>query len=138
MNNSNDNYQKTLSFSSFFSGNGGDDNDISILKKAAERLLSKRARHIAPSLRTTRCEAVASPVIEPSVVSPYKVDDYGRPRILSNAEIVLHDVARWTVIAVMIGYGLAIALVAIQNFSALQPRQVASQPRQVASQETEP
>ena len=132
---SNDPYPKTLSFSSFVSDGGADNNDASVLKKVVALLLSKRWHQITASPRTARREA--APIIEPSVVSRYKVDDYGRPRILSKAEIIFYDVARWTVIAVVIGYGLAIALVVIHNSSALKPQEKVSQ-QQVALQEVEP
>jgi len=136
MNNSNGRYQKALSFSSFFSGGGADD-EVPVLKKAVMRVLSKETRPIAFSPRATHREE-ARPVIEPSIVSRYKVDDYGRPRILSKAEIIIHDVARWTVIAVVIGYGLAISIVVIHNSSVRQPQQKTTQAQQFASQEIEP
>jgi hypothetical protein len=139
MNNSssNDNFPKTLSFFPFVSDGGVDNNDTSVMKRVTVRLLSKRARQVAPFSWTARREASASPIVERRALSPYHVDDYGRPRILSKAEIFIHDVARWTVIAVVIGYALAIALVVIHNSSALKPHEKINKP-QVALQEVEP
>jgi len=132
---SNDNFPKTLSFFPFVSDGGADD-EVPVLKQVVVRLLSKRASQIASSPRPAHRET--APIIEPCVVSRYKVDDYGRPRILSKAEIIIHDAARWTVIAVIIGYALAISLVVIHNPSMLQPQQKATQAQEFALQELEP
>jgi hypothetical protein len=137
MNNSNDPYPKTLSFSAFDSDADAGIDEVFVLKKAVVLLLSKRSRQIASSPGMACWEAIASPIIEPSVVSRYKVDDFGRLRTLSKAEIIVHSVARWMVIAVVIGYGLAISLVVIHNSSALKSQEKVSQPH-VAFQEEEP
>ena len=135
---SNDNFPKTLSFFPFVSDGGVDNNDASVLKQVIVRLLSKRARQITSFSWTAHREVAAGTIIEQRALSPYHVDDFGRPRILSKAEIFIHDVARWTVIAVVIGYALAISFVVIHNPSALQPQQKATQAHQFASQEVEP
>ena len=135
MNNSNS--QKMLSFSPFISNAREANGDASVFKKAVANLFSGRARHSTDSPRTPHWETTPRPVIEPSVVSPYHVDDYGRPRILSKAEIIAHDVARMALIAAVIGYSLMIALAAIHNFSAPNPQENDRQP-QVVPQEVEP
>ena len=132
---SNDPYQKTFSFSSFVSDSGVGNDEVSILKKAVMLLLSKRSRQIASSAQMAHREA--TPIIEPSVVSRYKVDDFGRPRTLSKCEVILHTMAWPAVIAVVIGYGLTIFLVVIHNSSALKSQEKVSQP-QVAFQQEEP
>ena len=133
----NDNYQKTLSFSPFVSGGDAGAGDVSVLKKAVLRLFSKSLRRIMPSPRTADREAAARPIIDPSVVSRYDVDDFGRPRILSKWEVILHALAWPAVAGVVIGFGLVISLIVIHNSSALEPREKAGQ-LQIASKEVEP
>jgi len=132
----NDHYPRALSFPAFVSGGNGDD-DVSVLKRAVARLFLTRSRHATPSFPMACREAAARPIIEAMVVSPYKVDDYGRPRTLSRLEILLHAMAWPVVIAVVIGYGLAISFTVIHNPSTLQLREKIAQ-SQLASQELEP
>ena len=68
------------------------------------------------------------------VVSRYHVDVYGRPRILSRWEIILHALAWPVVVGVLIGYMLAISLFVIHNFSMLKMQKTAAKPP-VESQE---
>jgi hypothetical protein len=126
-----DNYNQTLPFSPF--GNGA-----SVLKMPVSRLSSKNLRQVVSSPRKAHRQATAEPIAEWRVVSPYHVDDYGRPRILSRLEVTLYALAWPVVIAVVIGYGLAISFVVIRNPSVLQPQQKTTQAQQFASQEIEP
>jgi len=128
---SNDNGRETLSFSTFVShtnvvsGTGGDNNDDSALKKAIEQLFSAHQK-TAPS-----------PLFKWNAVSRHEVNAYGRPRILSKWEVILHALALPVVIGVVIGYGLAISVLALHNPSTFQPRDKAGQ-SQVASLEVVP
>ncbi len=54
-------------------------------------------------------------------VCRYEPDMYGRPRVLSRWEAVLHSIARPVVVAVVIGYGLAILLIATQHAQKFVP-----------------
>ena len=129
----NDPYPKTLSFSPFVSGT----DDVSVLKKAVLRLLPKSSRQIMPPPGTANREAAARSIFKWNAVSRYDVDAYGRPRILSKWEVIFHALA-WPVVAgSVIGFGLAIFLVAVQDPSPLKPQEKSGQP-QVALQEVEP
>jgi hypothetical protein len=125
-----DNYNQTLPFSTF----GGDG---SVSRKAVLWLSSKSLRPNEPSLDTAHRAAAAEPVAELRVVSRYHVDIYGRPRILSKLEVTLYALARPVVIGVVIGFGLAISLLAIHNPSTLNPHETTGQ-SSVTSLETEP
>ena len=133
----NDPSPKTLSFSPLVPAGGEGNGDASVLKKVVLRLFSKSSRQIMPPPRTVDREAAASPIFKWNAVSRYDVDAYGRPRVLSKWEIILHGLAWPAVAGVVIGFGLAIALLVIQNPSTLDARESAGQP-QVALQEVAP
>jgi hypothetical protein len=127
---STDNYNQTLPFSTFGS-------DASVLKMSVLRLSSENLRQVASSPRMAHREAAADPIVELRVVSRYHVDIYGRPRILSKLEVTLYAPARPVAIGVVIGFGLAITLLAIHNPSTFNPHKTTGQPP-VTSLETEP
>jgi len=134
---SNDHYQKTLSFFRFASGDGMGSDDVSVLRMWLVRLLSKSLPRLLSSSRTAHREAAFGPIFEWNAVSRYDVDDYGRPRILSRWEVILHALALPAIAGVMIGFGLAIALLAVHNDSTPKPQGKVSQP-QVAFLDAEP
>jgi hypothetical protein len=112
----------------FFSGGAGDDDGgVSVLKRVVARLSSMRPARITFSSRA---------------VSPYSVDDYGRPRLLSRMETFLHAIAWPVIIAVIVGYGLAISFVALEKTHQLRnvviQAQRAPAQSQVVSEELEP
>ncbi len=129
----NDPYPKTVSLSLFASVA----DDVSVLNKTVLRLFAKSSRQAMPTPRPASREAAASSLFKWNAVSPYDVDAYGRPRILSRWEVVLHALAWPTVAGVAIGFGLAIALLAIDNSSTLKEREKAGQTH-VESQEAAP
>jgi len=62
---------------------------------------------IAPGWQT-----VSGPAAEPKLVSLYHADVYGRPRVLSRPEVILHAMARPVIIGVALGFAVAIAMLA--------------------------
>lgn len=134
---SNDNHQRTLSFSPSVSGVDAGISAGSVLKTKVVRLFSKSLRRIMPSSRTAGREAAAKPIIEQRVVSRYHFDDYGHPRILSEWQIILHALAWPVLVGVVIGFALAISLLLIHHPSTPKPQESASQP-QVTGQEEAP
>ena len=132
-----DNYNQTLPFSPFVSGAGVDVGDASVSRRAVLWFSSKTSRQIEPTLDPALREAIDRPIIEPVVVSRYHVDVYGRPRILSKWEVILHALAWPVMFGVVIGYSLAISLVVMGNFSSERPQEKADQPY-VTSLEVEP
>lgn len=128
----NDNYQKTLSFSPC--GAGMCVGDVPFFKKMILRLFLKSSRQIMPSSKTIHREATARSIFKCNAASPYEVDDFGQPRILSRWEVILYALAWPAVIGVVIGFGVAIALLVIHNSSRLEPQESASQ-SQVGLQE---
>jgi len=75
-------------------------------------------------------------LVKPTARSRYDVDVYGQPRILSKWEVILYAVARPLVIGVIIGYGLAISVVAVRE-SSPHELQAKAGPSQVKSLESQ-
>jgi len=106
-----DNGQPTLPFSPFPPGVGA----YSDLIAMALWPISQSTLSITPPSCEASRVASAIPAIEPVIVSPYEVDDFGRPRILSKFEVAFHSLAWRVVVGLLIGVGLAAGLLAVQK-----------------------
>jgi hypothetical protein len=115
----NSNYPKTFPFSPFVSGANKSVGSASDWKRTVGQLLSKRTRPAPPSRPLSR----------------YELNVYGCPRVLSRWEVIVQALAWPVLVGVVIGYGLAISLVAIHDSSMSAPQSKAS-PSLVEAQET--
>jgi hypothetical protein len=106
------NYHPAFPFSPFGPDAGfGSGYDASVFKREVVQVSSHR---------TADREAAADPIVDQRVVSRYDNDVYGRPRILSRWEVILHALAWPVVIGMSIGYILVISLFVVHNFSTLK------------------
>ena len=73
------------------------------------------SEHGRPLFREAARSVIEIPGLGPIIVSPYEVDDFGRPRILSKFEVAFHSLAWRVVVGLLIGVGLAAGLLAVQK-----------------------
>ena len=128
----NHNGQETLSFSPYVSntgwnGGGGDDFVTQVL-----RTLSRGLRPLMPSHLHERLRQEIREIFGRRVVDKHSLDAYGRPRILTGWKAVLHTLAWPAVAGVVLGYSLAIALVALHVYS--MPTLKTQEPKQTSQQ----
>ncbi len=93
---------------------------ISVWKKSASRRRAKSLRSLKSFFRKVGAGA-GRPILDGDLVSRGQVDDFGQPRVLSSLEVVLHRVARLAVIGTVIGFALAILLLARQTAPSAGP-----------------
>jgi len=103
---STENYRRTLPFSSFRG-------EASVANMPAWRASSKVLWRMEFPRGTTHLEASVEPIAKLRIESRHDTDDYGRPRILSKWEAVLHALAWPILIGVILGYGLSISLAVV-------------------------
>jgi hypothetical protein len=119
---SNDDGHEPLCFGSFLP-NVSEESGLRILKSKPVRRLSRISQRIMPSSLHERLRYFVRTVLGRRVVSRSSLDIYGRPRILTGWEAVLHSLAWPTLIGFVVGFALAISLTAIRNAELLHQQQ---------------
>jgi hypothetical protein len=135
----NDNYPRTLPFAAFGSvaSTGGGNDDDSFWKDLVLWFSSKSPRQVKRACQSAKRKMASSSMIERHSVCRYSVDLYGRPRILSDWEAILHALAWPAIIGVIIGFSLAISLVILHSPSPISAQQQ-PKPTWMASLESSP